>query len=250
MAAMNLQLFGLTDVGRMRSGNEDAILVAPEFLLGVVCDGMGGHEAGEVASKTAIDSIQAWFSQGGDEGDHFQLDPNLPAPARKLASAVLYADQAIRSASTAPGRQGMGTTVVAALVVDDLLYVAHAGDSRAYLARGRAMSQVTQDHSVVGDLLRAGIITEAQAVHVKKNAITRALGVTDNLVVDVDAVEMGPGDTVLLCSDGLHGLIGDQDIGGLLCSGNPLPDTCKTLIDAANAAGGSDNISAVLLRVA
>ena len=89
---MRLQIVGLTDVGRVRAGNEDSILVAPEFSLAVVCDGMGGHEAGEVASQTAVDSIQAWYAQGGDEGAHFQLDPSLPAPARRIASAVLYAD--------------------------------------------------------------------------------------------------------------------------------------------------------------
>jgi serine/threonine protein phosphatase PrpC len=245
---MQIEVFGLTDTGRMRSGNEDSILVAPEFALGVVCDGMGGHEAGEVASKTAVDSIHAWFTGGGDDGAHYQLDQQVPPPGRMLASAVLYADQSIRLASAAPGRQGMGTTVVAALVVDGTLFVAHAGDSRAYLSRGTTMTQVTLDHSVVGDLLRAGIITEAQAVHVKKNAITRALGVTDNLVVDVDAVTMQPGDTVLLCSDGLHGLIGEQEIGRAMCSGAALDATCQGLIDAANAAGGSDNISAVILR--
>ena len=246
---MKLHIVGLTDVGLVRAGNEDAILVAPDFSLAVVCDGMGGHEAGEVASQTAVESIQAWYAQGGDDGGHFQLDPSLPAPARRIASAVLYADQSIRAAATVPGRQGMGTTVVAAQLVGHELFVAHAGDSRAYLARGRTMSQVTQDHSVVGDLLRAGIITEAQAQHVKKNAITRALGVTDNLVVDVDALEVAPGDTVLLCSDGLHGLVPDQHIGAVLCGGNSLDHACQVLIDAANAAGGSDNVSAVILRV-
>ncbi|MBI5494536.1 MAG: serine/threonine-protein phosphatase [Deltaproteobacteria bacterium] len=246
---MKVQVFGQTDTGKLRSGNEDSILVAPQFGLGVVCDGMGGHEAGEVASKTAVDSIFAWFNEGGDDGSHFGLDPALPGAARRLASAILYADQAIRTAAQVPGRQGMGTTVVAAMVDGNTLYVGHAGDSRAYMGRGRAMMQVTQDHSVVGDLLRAGIITEAQAVHVKKNAITRALGVTDNLVVDVDAVAVQPGDTFLLCSDGLHGLVPDEAIGAHLCGGQELPDSCRNLIDAANAAGGSDNISTVLLRV-
>lgn len=246
---MKLSLYGLTDAGRMRAGNEDCILVAPELGLGAVCDGMGGHEAGEVASKTAVDSIHAWFSQGGDDGSTYALDTSVPSPARRLASSVFYADQSIRKAAKAvPGRTGMGTTVVAALVLEDRLFVAHAGDSRCYLGRGRHLHQVTLDHSVVQDLLRAGVITEAQAVHVKKNAITRALGVTDNLVVDVDGLPLAPGDVVLLCSDGLHGLIKDSEVGNILCSGAPLPDICQTLIDAANAAGGSDNISAVIFR--
>ncbi|MEW5854695.1 MAG: PP2C family serine/threonine-protein phosphatase [Myxococcota bacterium] len=247
---MRLSTFGMTDAGRKRPGNEDAILVVPELALAVVCDGMGGHEAGEVASRTAVEAIYAWFTGGGDEGERYNLDPNIPAPARKLASSVFYADEAIRQAVVeAPEHAGMGTTVVAALIEDGMLFVAHAGDSRCYLGRGRGLIQVTLDHTVVGDLLRAGVITEGQAVHVKKNAITRALGVTEGLIVDVDQVHLGLGDTVLLCSDGLHGLINDASIGSLVCSGTPLEDTCKNLIDAANEAGGSDNISAVLLRL-
>lgn len=247
---MKLSVYGMTDPGRARSNNEDSILVVPELALGAVCDGMGGHEAGEVASMTAVDSIYAWYANGGDEGAHYGLDGGVPEVARQLASAILFADQSIRQAARAvPGRTGMGTTVVAAVCsADGQMFVGHAGDSRAYLARGRSLLQVTQDHSVVSDLLRAGVITEAQAVHVKKNAITRALGVTENLVVDVDHLQVMVGDTLLLCSDGLHGMITDQDTGALMSAGLPLPETCKSLIDAANAAGGSDNISAVLLR--
>jgi len=249
---MRLSVYGQTDQGRLRAGNEDSILVAPEFNLAVVADGMGGHEAGEVASKTAVDSIFDWFNNGGDDGAAFQLDPTLPSPVRRLVSSVLYADQAIRRAAAAvPGRQGMGTTVVAAVVDEQTnsVYFAHAGDSRGYLARGRGLVQVTLDHSVVSDLLRAGVITEAQAQHVKKNAITRALGVTENLVVDVDQVDPRSGDTVLLCSDGLHGLLKDEEIGAVLLANMPLDETCATLIRLANEAGGNDNISTCVLRL-
>lgn len=245
---MSIQLCGLTHVGRVRQGNEDAILLAPKHALAAVCDGMGGHEAGEVASNTAVDAIHAWFAQPV-AGDTFALEPTLPAPVRRLAGAVLYADEAIRREAAVPGRQGMGTTVVAAMVDLRKLYVAHAGDSRAYVARRRTLTQVTHDHSVVNDLLRAGIITAAQAVHVKKNAITRALGVTDNLVVDVDAVDLLPGDVVLLCSDGLHGQLPDDDLLRFIGEGEDLPAACNKLVEAANEAGGVDNISAVLLRV-
>jgi serine/threonine protein phosphatase PrpC len=246
---VKLSIYGMTDTGRHRTGNEDCILVAPELSLAAVCDGMGGHEAGEVASRTAVDSIFQWFSQGGDDGGYYQLDMTAPAMARRLASGLLHADQAIRAAARAvPGRTGMGTTAVVAVVDGGRAFIAHAGDSRCYICRGRSLQQVTEDHSVVQDLLRAGIITPAQSVHVKKNAITRALGVTDNLVVDVDGVELMPGDTLLLCSDGLHGMVSDQDLGKVMGSSRPLNELCRTMVDMANAAGGTDNISAVLMR--
>lgn len=246
---MALRCFGLTDVGRAREGNEDSILLLPEHNVGVVCDGMGGHEAGEVASRTAVESIQSFF-ENGDEVGPFPVDPEVPAPGRRLAAAVIQADAAIRQlALKQPEYTGMGTTAVAALVEGDMLYVAHAGDSRAYLARGRNLHQVTIDHTVVRDLIRAGVITEAQGQNIQRNAITRALGVGEGLVVDVDQVPMQMGDLVLLCSDGLYGSVEHSALSSLVCSSMPLDEMCRLLIGAANASGGSDNISAVIMSV-
>ena len=235
--------------GRERRVNEDAFLVVPEFGAAVVCDGLGGVEGGDYASRTGTQAF-AGFMASSDPGDRFKLDPGMPAPARRLAAAVLYADEAIRRAirEYRPA-SGMGTTIVAAMVLRDQMFVAHAGDSRAYLCRNRSLHLLTQDHTVVRDLIRAGVITEAQAPTIEQNALTRALGVGDRLLVDVAQVAVMVGDVLVLCTDGVHGALDQGKLASIAGSSHVAPQMCQRLVQSAAEADGADDATAVVARV-
>lgn len=222
-----------TDVGRIRSHNEDTVLADPPLFA--VADGLGGHEAGEVASQIAVETLR----------DHA---PRRPDPAA-LQRAVRAANrEVIRAAREGIGRAGMGTTLTAALVHGTRVTIAHVGDSRAYLLHGGVLSRITEDHSVVADLVRAGRITEAESrFHPNRSVITRALGTDPDMDVDVYQVDASAGDRLLLCTDGLTGVLLDEQIREILTA-NPEPDAAvRALIDAANGAGGIDNISVVVV---
>jgi protein phosphatase len=225
-----------TDTGRQRRDNEDCALArAPVF---VVADGMGGAQAGEVASKIAIET----FEQGlPDEG----------SPEERLSRRVQEANRTIHDLSRAEHeRAGMGTTLTAAFLVDSNLAIAHVGDSRAYLYRDGTLKRLTQDHSLVGELVRRGKLTEAQAEeHPQRSIITRALGPEPSVEVDTWTYPVRAGDVLLLCSDGLTSMVGEDRIAELLGSSGSLGETAQALIDEANAAGGRDNITVVLFRV-
>ncbi len=227
---------GLTDIGRTRTVNEDALLLdAPLFA---VADGLGGHQAGEIASKLALEKLR--------EGAPLRAD------AKALARAVRSANQAvIRAAEEGRGRAGMGTTLTAAVVTGTTIAVAHVGDSRAYLLRGREIERLTRDHSMVADLIEQGQITEEQARHHPNRAIiTRALGSDDNMVADAFEVDAESGDRLLLATDGLHGSLTDDRIAGILGAYADPGTAARALIDAANDAGGPDNITAVVVDIA
>jgi PPM family protein phosphatase len=237
---MRLRSFAGTDVGRLRSGNEDSYFCGRTVFA--VADGLGGHQGGEVASAAAVEPLAAL------DGREF-AEPRAAAEA--LAEAIRTANTAILDqAAGNPELWGMGTTVTAAAVAGDhFLQLAHVGDSRAYLLRDGALDQLTTDHTIVGELVRRGRLTPDQAaVHPERSILTRAVGLDPRIPVDIpDPLELHPGDQVLLCSDGLTEAVGEDDITRLLAT----PDgdvTCRALIDAANTAGGPDNITVVLVR--
>jgi PPM family protein phosphatase len=224
-----------TDVGRVRGHNEDRHLVRPPVIA--VADGMGGAQAGEVAAGMAVAALDAL--------------PETPRPG-DLRRAVERANSDIRrSASGDAGRAGMGTTVTACLLGDDgRLYVVHVGDSRAYLVRDGELRRLTDDHSVVAELVRGGALTEEQADrHPQRNVITRALGASDKVSTDAFQVGVEPGDVVLLCTDGVSAAVGDAAIRRAFADGASLDDAALALLAAADESGGEDNATVVLARV-
>jgi PPM family protein phosphatase len=239
---MRLSSFAGTDVGRTRSGNEDSYFCGRTVFA--VADGLGGHQGGEVASAAAVAPLAAL------DGREF-ADPAEAAEA--LAAAIREANAAIiDQAAGDPGLWGMGTTVTAATLAGDRhLQLAHVGDSRAYLLRDGSLDQLTTDHTVVGELVRRGRLTPEQAaIHPERSILTRAVGLDPRVPVDTpDPLELVPGDQVLLCSDGLTETVPDPHIAELLTTGSDGDAACRALIDAANAAGGPDNITVVLIQV-
>lgn len=226
-----------TDTGRQRNANEDSLYTsAPLF---VVADGMGGAQAGEVASKAAAES--------------FAHELPAAAPERVLEQTIEGANRTIHElARKDPSLAGMGTTITAAIVDLDAEEVAigHVGDSRAYRLRGGRLEQLTRDHSLVEEMRRKGQLTDAQAEdHPQRSIITRALGPEPEVQVDLQTVPAQPGDVFLLCSDGLTTMLGDEQIGRVLSRATSLQAAVKTLIDEANRAGGRDNITVVAFRV-
>jgi protein phosphatase len=249
-----LEAFGRTDVGRRRKLNEDNYLIAPASNLYAVCDGMGGHNAGEVASQMAIESLGSFIEKSHDEKEitwPYGLDVNLSFDGNRLKTAIKLANKKVfRAADNREEYTGMGTTAVAALVSEDTLTVGSAGDSRCYLLREGALRQLTRDDSWVSAALGEGILNSDEIErHPLRNVITKAVGAKDTIDLDVVEEKLRPGDIVLLCSDGLHAMLHDDQI---LAAINPFPATLEEaagrLIDAANEAGGKDNVSVVLLR--
>jgi protein phosphatase len=222
-----------SDVGRGRPENEDSLLVDREHGLYAVADGMGGHRAGEVASATAIDTLQAAFG-GGNPIDRAVAAANAAVFAKAADDAAL---------------RGMGTTLTAvALRPDGTAILGHVGDSRAYLMRDGAVTQVTDDHSLVEQLVREGRLSPEEAQHHPQRAIiTRALGVDPDVEVDTYRVDLKPGDRLLICSDGLTGMLSDETIAATLRRHADPQQAAETLVDMANQAGGDDNITVVIL---
>ncbi|MBC7709936.1 MAG: Stp1/IreP family PP2C-type Ser/Thr phosphatase [Rhizobacter sp.] len=245
---------GGSDVGRERAHNEDAILVDSERKLVVLADGMGGYQAGEVASQLAVDVVRDdSFSLNISETDLGRIDPDtgISVAMRQLRAAIEKANN--RICSVARGREelnGMGTTIVAARFYDGRIGIAHVGDSRCYRLRERVLEQLTRDHSYVQDQLEKGFISEEEAKNSpQKNLITRALGIDAIAEADVKEYRTRPGDLYLLCSDGLSDLVDDEVIQTALATEKAPSDHIKLLIDKANANGGRDNISIIIVRV-
>lgn len=233
--ADRLPYAGLSDVGRIRTHNEDAVLLSPPLFA--VADGLGGHQAGEIASTIAIEALMA----------------NAPrrADAKSLGRAVRAANQeVIEAAREGYGRSGMGTTLTAAIVEGTHIAVAHVGDSRAYVYHDGILEPITFDHSMVADMVRQGTLTEQEArEHPQRSIITRALGSDPNMYADTFEVEANPGDRLLLCSDGLTSMLTDAQITDIMGSYRDHGSTVRALVDAANAAGGHDNISVVVVEI-
>jgi len=245
---------GITDVGLQRDHNEDTFAVLPEHELFIVADGMGGHRAGDVASRLASESISDFFQRpAGEEVTWpFHFDSGLSESENRLLTAIRLANRQIYEHSLkSHDLRGMGTTVVGALFNPDTrkMYVGHVGDSRAYMIRDGQISQLTRDHSLVNDYLKVmPDMPEDQRSELPKNVITRALGMQDSVEVDLLAHDTRLGDTFVLCSDGLSGMISDAEI--LQVAGNgDLVSACRRLTALANEHGGEDNITAVLVRI-
>jgi len=245
----------LSHQGLRRPSNEDSYCARPDLGLFVVADGMGGHAAGEVASRMAVDAIAAFVEEtAGAERNQtwpFPFDPQVSVDANRLTCAFRLANRRIADEMvTAETLRGMATTALALLVSDSHASVAHVGDSRAYLLRDGELGQVTQDHSWVEEQVRAGAMTASDARHHPwRNVVTRALSGGDDPEVDVIDLALERGDRWLLCSDGLFGVVTDERIHEILANGEPLEAMCQHLVDEANQAGGPDNITTLLLQV-
>lgn len=253
---MQITAAGVSDVGQQREHNEDSFAILPEFDLYIVADGMGGHRAGDVASKMATHTIASFFqaTQREDATWPFHFDPHLTMEENRLITGIRVANKRIFETSARHREvSGMGTTVVGCLVARERnrMYVAHVGDSRCYRVRDGAITQLTRDHSLLNDyLLVMPDLTQEQRDELPKNVITRALGMQDSVVVDLVPEAPAAGDRYVLCSDGLSGMITDEEI---LASASAHPDPAelaRDLVARANANGGEDNVTVVVLAIA
>ena len=246
-----------SDIGCVRSTNEDAVFMNDAEKFWVVADGMGGHASGQVAANLAVDSVADYMSRW--RYDNTAPQPFDPLPGASVTESIV--SNAVRVANVRvynrsqsdPNCDGMGTTIVL-MHYDpkDGLAVAHVGDSRCYRLRGSVFERLTDDHSLAGELTRSKLLTEQEAkLHAGSNVILRALGMDDDVQVDVAVVEPQVGDQYLMCSDGLTDLLHDFEIGQILKNrGNDLELIVKQLVDEANARGGNDNITAAIVKVA
>ncbi len=246
---------GLTDVGLQREHNEDSYTVLPEHDLFIVADGMGGHRAGDVASRLATETIADFFRSTANEDVTwpYHFDTTLTEEENRLLTGIRIANRQIFERSVRSREyQGMGTTMVSMLFSEtrEAVFIGHVGDSRCYRVREGEIRLMTRDHSLVNDyLLAMPELTEEQRNELPKNVITRALGMQDHVVVDLQTDRPRPGDVYLLCSDGLSGMIPDDDILAIVEAAVEPSEVCRKLIEKANANGGEDNITAVVLRV-
>ncbi len=246
---------GLSDVGLQREHNEDSFVVLKEYDLFVVADGMGGHRAGDVASKIATETISEFFRTTANEDVTwpFHFDTNLSEEENRLLTGIRVANRQIFERSTRSREyHGMGTTVVGAMFSPKKkrMYIGHVGDSRCYRVRGGNIQQLTRDHSLINDyLLAMPDLTDEQKQELPKNVITRALGMQDNVVVDLQHDDPKLGDVYVLCSDGLSGMVSDEDIQEIVVANGDIREACRKLIQRANERGGEDNITAVLIKI-
>ncbi|HEV2960301.1 MAG TPA: Stp1/IreP family PP2C-type Ser/Thr phosphatase [Candidatus Angelobacter sp.] len=252
--ALTVEVAGKSDVGCVRSNNEDNFGYDSRCGIFVVCDGMGGQAAGEVASKMAVDILLAYFREAGKTGDYRQVgEPfrGVSPDARALASAIQLANRTIyETGQQQQSKSGMGSTIVAALIRGNALSVGHVGDSRIYLIRQNSIQQLTQDHSLVMEQVRRGYITREQAERSEmQNIILRALGSEENVEPDVEDLVVLSGDTLVLSSDGLTRHVRDEEILKIISSSSSLEQGCAALVETAKNNGGDDNITCLLLRV-
>jgi protein phosphatase len=245
---------GVTDIGRRRQLNEDAMFVDDESGLYVVADGMGGHNAGEVASKLAVETVSNFVRRSGDDEEitwPYGVDPSISINANRLRTAIMLANKRVwKEADNREDYTGMGTTIVAGLVEDDNITLCGAGDSRAYRLRGDALDQITTDDSWVQVALTEGLLQADEAEnHPMKNIITKAVGAKQNIELTVYEEGLEDGDVYLLCTDGLHGMVAEAEILEILKGKtDDLEQIVQSLVAAANDKGGKDNITAVVFR--
>ena len=251
---MKIEVSGQTHVGMKRNHNEDNLLLLPEERLFVVADGMGGHSSGEVASKIAVEEVAEFFRMTSQDLEitwPYKMDKQRNYDENRLATGVKLANmRIIEKASADTKYKGMGTTIVTVYFAKDSeVVVGHVGDSRVYFFRDNTLRQITEDHSLLNDYLKAKKLTpEEIEAFPHKNVIVRALGMKDTVNVDINRVEPKDGDIFLLCSDGLSGMVPDKQMEQIMQSQPDLDKACAQLIDAANANGGNDNVTCILAQ--
>src|SRR5690554_2583508 len=246
---------GISDVGLQREHNEDSFAILGEQELYIVADGMGGHRAGDVASRLATQPIVDFFKATASEDVTwpFHFDVRLSEEENRLLAGIRLANQQIvQQSARSREHHGMGTTVVGALFSRSKrkMFIGHVGDSRAYRIRDGVIQQMTRDHSLLNDYLQAmPELTEEQRSELPKNVITRALGMQEHVLVDLQGDDVRPGDVYVLCSDGLSGMIDDSEILEVVQSTPDLEEVCRRLVALANEHGGEDNITALVVRI-
>lgn len=247
---MQLQSSSVSDIGKIRQNNEDSYLELSledkngKCLLLVVADGMGGHNAGEVASKTVVESIESYFKS---EKSNLNSDKTL----NHLKQSIEQANMAVINASASDEKlKGMGSTCTAMMILNNKIYVAHVGDSRAYLKRGKKIDQITKDHTLAEKMFDSGIISKEEAKNSPhRNMLMKAIGIADDLEVETyDPFNVQPGDVYLLCSDGLTEYLDEEEICSVINIYDP-DQACKLLIKIANKRGGKDNITVQIVKV-
>lgn len=243
-----MNIFGMTDIGVDRDSNQDAYHAEQieDAAVAIVCDGMGGVNGGNVASSMAVESILRVIKESYAPGADGETIKNILISAVTEANADIY-NRSVKEKEFF----GMGTTAVVALITQNGAHIVHVGDSRAYIFDNDGLRQVTVDHSFVQELVLRGEITQSDAQsHPQKNLITRAVGVQKKLLIDHNSFELGAGNLVLLCSDGLTNMCSDAEITRVITQSDfDVPLACKRLIGLANDYGGADNITAVLVRI-
>lgn len=253
---MRIEVSGQTHVGMKRNHNEDNLLLLPEERLFVVADGMGGHSSGEIASKIAVDEMAEFFRMTSQDHEitwPYKMDKAKNYDENRLATGIKLANVRIfQKASADQKYKGMGTTIVSVYFASDSqVVVGHVGDSRVYFFRDGQLRQITEDHSLLNDYLKAKKLTREEIeAFPHKNVIVRALGMKELVQVDVTRLDPKPEDYYLLCSDGLTGMItNDQEVLKLVVEAKDLKTACKNLIDCANDHGGTDNITVALVQL-
>jgi serine/threonine protein phosphatase PrpC len=251
--AVQIVSSGLSDVGRVRTNNEDSFRIAEALNLFILSDGMGGEAHGEVASAMAVDVVNKYCEAEKEDSGATVLDDvpaNLSSRTRRLKNAVAQANfQIFQSAQNNPEQRGMGATITALWLKDTLMSIAHVGDSRGYLLRNGNLQQLTNDHSLVAEQVRRGLITPQQAEESEmQSVLLRALGAHPEVEIDVDEVEIIPRDVLLLCSDGLTRMVTEPEIAGALQAETVPSAAAERLIALANENGGIDNVTVIVVR--
>ncbi|HKA89267.1 MAG TPA: Stp1/IreP family PP2C-type Ser/Thr phosphatase [Haliangiales bacterium] len=250
---MKIRYAAKTDVGQKRNHNEDYFSLIEDEQLFIVADGMGGHASGEVASKMAAETVGEFYQRTKDEDATwpYKVDRSLSYIENRLVCGIKLANFRIFEAANRDIRfKGMGTTIVSALIKADKIYLAHVGDSRCYRIRDHKIQQLTRDHSLLEDYKEAkpDMTEEEQRNFPHKNVITRALGMRDTVQVDVKPHQIMDGDYYVMCSDGLSGMVDDEHIREIVARGKSLERVVEELVDQANRAGGTDNITTLVLQ--
>ncbi len=250
---LRIEVAGETNVGMKRNHNEDNFSILEESGLYIVADGMGGHASGEVASKMAVDSLKEFFAATADDPERtwpYKMDRSKGYEENRLITGIKLANLRIYESAQRDARQrGMGTTLVTMFAVEDGVYCAHVGDSRAYRIRDAKIEQLTEDHSLLNDYIKMKRLTPEEIANFPhKNVIVRALGMKDTVKVDTHFDSPKAGDVYLLCSDGLSGPVTDDEALDIVNTAPDLRSAASRLIERANANGGPDNITVVLAR--
>ncbi|HTB91955.1 MAG TPA: Stp1/IreP family PP2C-type Ser/Thr phosphatase [Candidatus Sulfotelmatobacter sp.] len=250
---MQIVSSGLSDVGRVRTNNEDSFRIVEALNLFILSDGMGGEAHGEVASAMAVDVINKFCASEKEDSGATVLDEapsSISSQTRRLKQAVAQANfQIFQSAQKNPEQRGMGATITVLWLKETLLSIAHVGDSRAYLLRNGNLQQLTNDHSLVAEQVRRGLITPQQAEESEmQSVLLRALGAHPEVEIDVDEVEIVPRDVLLLCSDGLTRMVTEPEIAGALQAETVPSASAERLIALANENGGIDNVTVIVVR--